>query len=158
MLTPRRIWERGTEQGRHVVAWSCRVLSQRLDRFVHWLPLALIDGDNLHLFPVVRKFLTALETYYIGSGHCSSRTVAAALRGDWKAVVRMRAPKQRVKNVSKHRLPPSPTTARYSCSLKYRFVEWEKGSSVQGGVCTSVTSGKITLRELLVSCVQCTWS
>src|SRR4051794_346264 len=91
---------------------------------------------NFHLFPVIRHFLTTIQTHHIGSGHSTGRSPSPLLDGDGKAVMAVRTPKQRIQEPGKHTFLPQSRRGlgAGSASTYIRFRISGKGSMVKEGV------------------------
>src|SRR5438445_2277847 len=60
-------------------------------------------GNQLHLAPVVGKFLAAVQTHHIGPGEGSGSTAPRSrTNGDWKTVVTVPAPKECIQQSCEH--------------------------------------------------------
>lgn len=82
-------------------------LRRVLGQFCQMFSVPLGGSDDLHLLPVIRKFFSAVETDYIGSGQRGSLgAMRRATHGYGEAIVRVFAPEHSIDQFSNHD-PPS---------------------------------------------------
>ena len=92
--------------GRELLVLSCLGTTQDRSRAGY----ASFGVHHLHLVPIVRKFVSAIQADYVGS--CDGSSLTAALlsaNGDWEAATFVRTTEERFEQ------PHKPSPRRSSC-------------------------------------------